>query len=308
MQVAAWLARLGVFAIALVLVAGWFGALHPALDSFSHFRVQLLIGLGLAIGLAVIVRAGRVAITGAMIAIVTLYLSVPHLPTMGGAASTAASIKLLQFNVYFKNRDLALAQETLAESPADFIVLQEVTARTSVVLEAVKASHPHQISCRFGGVGSVAIASRHPVTAGTKPDCARAYGFASARFDVNGKQITVASFHSYWPWPHRQPSQISVLAERFDGLSHPLILAGDFNAAPWSNATKRVAKLSGTRIAPGLVISWAPFLIDANALPFLGLAIDQTLYSPELSLLSRRALQQAGSDHLPIVSEFSWNE
>ena len=39
------LLALGVSALSLPLVLGFFGRYHPALDSFSHFRVYLAIGL-----------------------------------------------------------------------------------------------------------------------------------------------------------------------------------------------------------------------------------------------------------------------
>ena len=52
--------------------------------------------------------------------------------------------------------------------------------------------------------------------------------------------------------------------------------------------------------APGFPGTWP------SALPaFAGIAIDQVYRSPDLALLSRRIGEPTGSDHYPVVTEFT---
>jgi len=48
------------------------------------------------------------------------------------------------------------------------------------------------------------------------------------------------------------------------GLAGPVILADDFNAAPWSHAVAKVAEASRTKMVPGIRMT-----IDVNAIPWL---------------------------------------
>lgn len=295
--------------LAVPVLAGLMGAMHPALDSLAHFRLHLTVLLALGLGVTWWMNDRWVRLSAAAVIVLALAATLPHLPGLDRLTSAKAEgekLTIVQLNLRFDNEDTDRALTAIQEHPSDFVLLQEVTATTEPVLKALKASHPFQLSCRFASVGSVAIASRHPFVSTVMQKCIRAYGFASARFSVDGHELTVGSFHSYWPWPFRQSEQISMLSEHFEQMASPVLIAGDFNAAPWSHAVKRVAKLSNTEAAGGLISTWSPSLGNWRLPRPFGLTIDNTLFSEELSLKRRWAGEEAGSDHLPIFTEFQW--
>lgn len=212
-------------------------------------------------------------------------------------------MRVVQMNLRFNNQESDRAIAVLKSARADILLLQEVTRTTERVMSAFKASHPYQVSCQKRGVGSVAIVSRYPFADETSQKCARFFGYASAKILINGQKIALASFHSRWPWPSRQATQITQLESEFEQLSPPLILAGDFNAAPWSAAVRRVVDITDTRIVPGLKLTWAPRFVEFKTTIGALLPIDHILVSSTFWVQSRKVLDDGGSDHFPVLTE-----
>ncbi len=92
----------------------------------------------------------------------------------------------------------------------------------------------------------------------------------------------VAAIHFSWPWPRWQPHQLRYIEPELQKLNGPLIIAGDFNAAPWSNAVRRVEYASGARHLTGIGGTWMTHLLPVTLAPYIGLPIDQILVSPEI--------------------------
>ena len=297
--------KLGVASLLLAIIAGWFQELHPAFDSFSHFR---LVFCTIAVPVVLVLLLGRAFVWAGVITLVvviSLYLTTPYLTNFGPLHTPAPpenELRVVQMNLRFNNPTPQKAVAAIRPGRADVILLQEVTHLTQGVMTAFLDTYPHQISCQIRGVGSVAILSRFNFLENRPDNCARFFGFAHARIRFKGQIITLANFHSRWPWPRRQEEHIDRLEPRFRMLGSPLILAGDFNAAPWSAAVKRVATLTKTVIAEGLVLSWAPRLTELKLSVGPLLPIDQTLVSPSLKVVSRTIMEEGGSDHFPILT------
>ncbi len=276
------------------------GHIHPAFDSFSHFRVHLAVILAILFIAACLARRWNTALVSLPFLSVSTALTAPHLPGSGPTSSLASerTIEILQFNLLFSNPDLAKAHSLLAQTEADFVLLQEASPRTRGVLETLRAKHPYQIYCEQIGV---AVTSKHPFAPKVEQKCSPGWGFAAAQYLVNGQAIQVASVHLSWPWPKNQSRQVDRLAPHFRQLRQPLIVAGDFNAAPWSNTVTRIVRLTDGVVASGYQPSWGPR--DLGTLrKYVGLPIDNTIHSKNLEVISRRTLADAGSDHLPILT------
>jgi endonuclease/exonuclease/phosphatase (EEP) superfamily protein YafD len=93
----------------------------------------------------------------------------------------------------------------------------------------------------------------------------------------------------------------------FDALTHailrvssPSLVAGDFNAAPWSAKMKTLAGSTGLRITKSPEATWPSFLPT-----FVGIPIDHVVVSDALSVHSRAVLSAPGSDHRAIEVKFS---
>ena len=290
--------------LCLTLLLGWLGHVHPAFDSFSHFRLHVLVVLAVVLIVTCFKRRWNSLLAGVATVLISLGLTVDFLP--GNAVQKNATgkrvVKVLQFNLFFANSNLSKAHALLSNVDADFVLLQEATRRTRGVLETLKATHPFQHYCKVVGV---AIASRHPFSDTAKSKCSPNFGFGSAQFLMDGRSITLASIHLSWPWPRGQSRQVDRLAPRLKQLEFPHIIAGDFNAAPWSHTVQRIAGLTGGKVAPGYRPSWGPGELGILR-KSIGLSIDNTIFSNDLAIISRNVLADAGSDHLPMLTTLEW--
>jgi endonuclease/exonuclease/phosphatase (EEP) superfamily protein YafD len=107
-----------------------------------------------------------------------------------------------------------------------------------------------------------------------------------------------------WPWPRQQTWQIGAISEPLAALGDTAIMAGDCNAAPWSAAVRRLADLGGLSVMRSVGPTWLWRRLP-DALRFAGLPIDQVFSKGAVVIHSGRKMAPAGSDHLPILVEFS---
>ncbi len=229
MRVLRGLIGVGVLVIALAQLAGLAQGLHPALDSVAHFRLILTVLLIPAIGLALLIRRRVLASVTLMSLLAGL---VGMTSTLGTNAITGEpDLTVLQFNAYARNATPLAIVSQVKEARPDVITLQEMWRPILVIMDELKADYPYQNLCRSGWVGGTAILSRWPVT-----DQGCATGLAWMRIEKDVRKMSVASLHLTWPWPMPQAKQIAELDPVLRAMPRPAVLAGDFNAAPWSTA------------------------------------------------------------------------
>ena len=293
-----------------LLVFGWLQNVHPAFDGPSHFRLHLVGALLLTCLILLACRLWAWFIAGLLASIVSLFLTLQYLPGISGISAQAATgstqttseLRVVQANIYYQNTNTSRMAKVIAAARPDVILLQEVTRISEGILDDFAASHPHQVHCHRKGIGSVAILSRFPLGSGERQKCLWTLGFARAEIMVDGRTVDFASLHSRWPWPFSQPRQLAALQDEFSQLQHPMILAGDFNAAPWSSAVQNTVEQTGTKIAPGLYFTWNMHLGLLRRLFGPILPIDHIMVSPEMTYLSREVLEDGGADHYPVLT------
>lgn len=297
-----WTLRAGAWGLALALALGWLGALHPALDSFAHLRLHLLALALVALPVLLAASRRRSALALTVTGLVSLALTWPFLP--GGepgvarAGAPARSLRVAQLNMRFNNPRLDLLEQTLRDTGADVLLLQEVSRNTMQVLERL-TDYPHRHVCRFRDFRGVAVVSRRPFAAALP--CAADGGLAIVR--LRDPAITMVSLHTYWPWPARQWQQLRSVKGVLRGLEPPLIMAGDFNAVPWSAAVGFVEEATGTRAVPGLRFTFNTLRLQSGNTRRGGLPIDHVLLSPDVALGKIRLMPHSGSDHLGTAFE-----
>lgn len=213
-----------------------------------------------------------------------------------GTEVRAPDLTLLQFNARFDNRTPDAILSQVAAARPDVITLQEVSRTTQMILERLQADYPFRVLCPFTAVGGVAVLSRHPATGEW---CLEDQGFAGLRVVIGGREVTVAALHLHWPWPYRQQEQIDRLLPELAGLPQPVVIAGDFNAAAWSNAVRLIAVRSQTVPISGLrlTLRMGPPVLGPPAM----LPIDHVLV-PAGSVAQASRGGEAGSDHLPLIA------
>ncbi|RWO33640.1 MAG: AP endonuclease [Mesorhizobium sp.] len=310
------------------LVAGFFGTLHPAFDSFAHFRVHLAVLMALC-ALPLLATSFRLQAATALLFAVAAFattsnaLSVPRLWPVQAAYEAEAGdqpvypgdqpihpgdltvYRLLQMNLRFNNATPEKVLSLIGRTQPDVITLDEVSDMWKAKLGLLASAYPHRILCPYpNGVFGVALLSRRPFAAGTQPRCDGRGAMAIATVDFGGTDVDVAAMHLIWPWPRNQSRQIGGLSGEFASLGETSILACDCNAAPWSAAVRRVAGLGKLTVAPSPGPTWLPIKLP-EFLRFAGLPIDLVFSKGAVFVHSVSRLENTGSDHLPLMVEFS---
>lgn len=297
-------------ALALMLLAGYFGTHSSFLDAFSHFRVHLAAAAAL---LALALLATRFRLTAAVVLVfavaclATLPASVLGLaaPVQAGPAAAAdnqPTYRLLQMNLRFNNPSPEKVLSLIGSTQPDVITFEETSRMWEDKLSLIAHAYPYRVSC--GGIFGAMILSRRPFAEGSETECHGSGTLATARVDLGGVTIDVAAVHLGWPWPLRQVNQIDGLSAPLSALGEDAIMAGDCNAAAWSAAVKRLAGKGGFSIMPSVGPTWLWRRLP-DTLRFMGLPIDQVFSKGGVTILSASKLAPAGSDHLPILVEFS---
>lgn len=277
----------------------------PLADSMAHFRFHLTVLITLASVLLALSRAWQRAGLAAAVAVAGVVGMVPAFPVWDAAAvdGKAPSITMVQLNLSFRNSAPGAVADFIWAENADIVTLQEVTDKTAKVMELLAADYPFQTRCDAWRVGGPAIMSRLPMAPGAAKGCIKGQGMAWMRVMASGHPVSVASLHLHWPYPFAQADQIDRLESHLKKLPRPVLLAGDFNAAPWSHAVERVAQATDTDVAAGLRFS---FDIKFNSwIPPIAVPIDHILVPEGLVPLDVKLGPGPGSDHLSVIARIS---
>jgi endonuclease/exonuclease/phosphatase (EEP) superfamily protein YafD len=293
------LTALAALPIALLLFASLLNAWFPLADSLSHFRVHYCLVLLLVAVCFAVLRAWRwfgAVVLCVLIGIGSIY---PAWPLLSRRAELSHPLKLIQFNTLFNNPTPDRSLAWLKSEAPDFLMMQEVSQKTIAIYDGMAETMPYGIVCKFATVGGVAVRSKFPLVA---QYCSEGRGMTWMRVNVNGKEVTFASVHLHWPYPFKQWRQLAQLENEFKAMPRPVILTGDFNAAAWSEAARRVGAATDTVVVPGLrfTLRMGPRPIG----PVAFLPIDQVLMPEGVRIGSIDVGPAVGSDHLPVVVEF----
>jgi endonuclease/exonuclease/phosphatase (EEP) superfamily protein YafD len=299
----------------LTLAAGFFGRLHPAFDSLAHFRVHLAVLLVLAALPLLLAPSFRrqgllaAAFGAAAIATVTgtsiLHGLGPVHAAFQAKDETSPVYRLVQLNLRYDNPEPARVLSLIGRIRPDVVTLNEVSAMWGEKLALLASAYPHQIVCTIGSrAGGVAILSLRPFAQGVDGRCLAGGIFATATVDFGGRPAEIGALHLHWPWPFDQADQIEDLAPLLASMADTAILAGDLNATPWSAASERIADVAGMAPAGPYRPTWLHRRLP-EFLRFAGLPIDRTFTRGDVIVHSVDTLEAVGSDHLPVLVEFS---
>ncbi|WP_368856592.1 endonuclease/exonuclease/phosphatase family protein [Chelativorans sp. ZYF759] len=313
-RVARVLAGLCGLGLVSMLAIGFLGHLHPALDSFAHFRMHLVVLA--AAGGAILLVLRRFG-TGALLVFAAGAASVL---TWQGAGLEAAdqrlstqapyadrgTYRLLHLNLRFNNPTPEKVLSLIGRTQPDIVALTEVSDMWRERLEVTAHAYPHRIICPPPSrIGGVAILSRRPFVDGGEPECHERGAMAVARVDLSGETINVAALHLGWPWPFDQPDALPRVVRHLARLRGPGIVAGDFNAAPWSWTVRHAAAKTGFRVVEGVGPTWLFLSMPDWLRRHVGLPIDHLMAKGGVAPHAIGRQGDAGSDHLPILMDFS---
>lgn len=299
-------------ALYMPLVFGFLGQLHHSFDLFAHFRWHLAVLLALAGVFALFSRARSVGIVSLVAAVAALAttqgitgmpFSGPQRAPLEKAAGEQPVYRLLHLNLRYDNPTPKEVLSLIGRTHPDIVTLAEVSPMWADELKLIEAAYPNPLVCASDvRIGGGAILSSRPVSGGR---CFDRGTFAAATVDLNGRPVHVAALHLGWPWPSDQWWQIRRLAAPMAMIREPALVAGDFNAVSWSAAVADMANTSGLDIIDPIGASWFYRKAPTWLRPWLGLEIDHVMVKGGIVVHSARILEDVGSDHAPVLVEFS---
>lgn len=301
------LVSLVTFGLSLGVALGLPNRVHHVFDAFAQFRLHFVVLLFLAVVIAASLGLFLPALTGLVVIVAALAMTAPYLPGFGPASTAASSDRTLTvatFNMRYDNAQTDLAARVVTSASPDVVIMQEVKGTPNALLDALKGTYPHQLRCSDGKVGGATVVSRLPLAGAGSKHCHDTPYLAAITVKAGDRDVTIASFHGAWPWPFEQHDRIADLDGPLSSLPHPLVLAGDFNAAPWTQGVQSVARATRTTVTPGVRLSWLSARLP-RSLKTIGLPLDHLMVSDGVTVLSARRLPYAGSDHLPILFELA---
>lgn len=298
-------------ALALVLAQG--GRFSDRLDVLTHLTPGFLAG-ALAAGLAWLLLGRRGKATPALVAVSlasALLLMGPELLAASRAPRVppeGPTLKLLQFNLWGRNRDPEATARWILEEDPDVIVFEEGFARSGGVARALAVRYPHSITCAEPLPCSTMILAKRAPRAGGGLSDANLVG-AWATFQGRRGRFTVVGVHYTWPLPagpqQQQTRRLAEVLQRFPKDS--LVVAGDFNSTPWSFSLRRQDRLFGLERRTRALFSWpaGDFSGRHVSAPFPVLPIDHVYAGEAWKTVSVKRGPKLGSDHYPIVVELA---
>ena len=221
------------------------------------------------------------------------------------------ALRIVEFNLWAHNRDQGATAEWILGQDADIVVLEEAFGGTERIMARLRERYRFETACIHNPCSSVIMSRIRPTATGGmdhEPGRPRLAG-AWATFDGPGGPFTVVGAHLTWPYPagpqRAQMDQLAGTLRRFP--RERLIVAGDFNAAPWSFALHAQDLAFGIPRYTRALPSWpaAPYTRWRIELPFPVLPIDHVYAGPGWSQVRVVRGPRLGSDHYPLMVTLS---
>ncbi len=300
--------------LSVPLVLGFFGRVHPAFDSFAHFRAHIAAIMAAGGILLLFTSLRREAAMVTLLGLSALATTIDFSGNVSGSAQSAeadsVTYRLMQINLQQDNPDPKGILQAVARNKPDIITYQEGSEQWQPWLKTLEGSYPYRHQCgtlpyRWG----VGILSRRPFSEIGAPVCTGDGVLATALINLGGTNVLVSSLHQSWPWPYKQARQFEMIRPALEPMADahgiPVIIAGDFNATPWSYAVRKIEAASDTKHLKGIGATWLTISLPDGLKKWIGLPIDQVLINESVTLRSIKTDVPSGSDHLPVLLEFS---
>lgn len=304
-------ARLLFLAIALTSAAtaasyaGRWSWLCELLVNFrTHYALLFLVGAVLALAL----RRWRLA----AVAVSGLALNAwPMTDVFHGADGPpppgATPVRLVAFNLYIGNDDMAAVAAYLESLRPDVVVLEEISPANADRLHERLPALPHAYLEANEGIGGVVILSRWPLR---EPRMLRHEGrplVARVEVDLGDRRLTVFGAHLHWPLvpaaARIRNQQLAALGPELARCAGACVIVGDFNTTPWSSHLRDLRAASGFRdCARGR--GWLPTWRSGLPAP-LRIRIDHCLVGGPVTVSNVQVGDSVGSDHFATINDLN---
>ena len=284
-------------------VLGNLGRFSPALDLFSHFAPLF----GLMAALAGVhsallgMRFQRPTLVAAALGVVASVLLVApeYLRPTGpqAPADAADQIKVIQINALRTNGDIRRVTDWLIAQDADVIAISEARhdLRDAIIRRTgwkTAGAHGHLM---------IFTRERYLRMDRPRPPAGSDLTFVNATYASRSGPMEVVTVH--FDWPNRpvfaaQPPALESVIGRMP--RERMILAGDFNAAAWSQVIRRLDGSLGL-IRRDRGVPTFPAQVFGRPWPLPFLSIDHVYAGPGWKTVRVERGPWLGSDHYPLI-------
>jgi endonuclease/exonuclease/phosphatase (EEP) superfamily protein YafD len=273
-------------------LSGFGGVVLWAIDLAAHWQWVFLGGLVIGVVVAACFQP--------MWILALLAAPLPWISASSKIADTDANGRTLTVasaNVNVDNSNPAPLLDWLKAIDADVVVILEVSPEFAKALKASPDYPYRQVIDRNDPFG-IALISRLPLIGPEIFESKDGIPRIESGFDWNGEKANIVAFHPMPPLsPYFRESRDGDIRSITTRLEHvPSIVAGDFNATPWSSAFHGIES-SGFRRTGGL----SPTFPAAGG-GWFGIPIDHVLASRRWKSGGSSVGPRIGSDHLPVAT------
>lgn len=221
------------------------------------------------------------------------------------ANDNGSSFSILSFNVLANGEQgQNVADYMIAVAPEIAVIME--TPGIERALERLKRVYPYRIGCDHSETCDLAVFSKNPITT------AKLYPFGPlqrerlivATVNISGRDVTVLALHLSKPYfdgaSEAELWQASSVLKTIEG---PVLVAGDFNDAPWSTSIERFVRRNGLIPGPSYPATW-PVRLGSFGIPIDiiltrgGMQIEDIAATPE----------NFGSNHFGLLARVQFIE
>lgn len=296
-------------ALAIAYAAAQFPGPFAVLDNLSNFPAHFGAAFLACAALFAWRRRALPALACGALAAVALARVVPW---YFGAEPVPADparpwVRLLVSNVHYENREHGRLLALVRKEKPDVIGLIEVNSHWLRKLRKLRKAYPYHYEVPDEHYIGLALYSRFPIDDPRTLEMPgeHAAPALTATLRAPGGDVELVLAHPMSPvgaeYIASRNAQVAAIARHASAAGRPLVLAGDLNLTMWNDAYRPledVAKLRNARQGHGIGPTWP-------ALGPFGVPIDHVLASPGVHLKNFRVLPGIGSDHFPVIAEFS---
>ncbi|MDP3988902.1 MAG: endonuclease/exonuclease/phosphatase family protein [bacterium] len=275
-------------------------------EILSNFQLQYALFFAVMLVFFAIQKNTTWVLVAVMLLLFTSYTTFSVLFADHYSTPQEHTVRLISFNLYYKNNRAEEALLYLASQNADILVLLEVAED---VFEKIPEYFPNYPTLTPQDLTGAVILSKFPLQS------IEAFSLGSRAttkvvLQTGNDLLMVYALHPPIPLhptlARQRNLQLKGTAQKIaqEPTGANVFLAGDLNTTPWSLHFRNFLKTSGlkdTRRGIGLHTSWP------NSFPvFMRIPIDHVFVSPHMSVLNRSLGPAIGSDHSPVIVEISF--
>jgi endonuclease/exonuclease/phosphatase (EEP) superfamily protein YafD len=287
------------------LAAGQLAKLWVHFDVFNQFSAQFAIFL-IAGSIGLLMPRGKaltaLALTVAAVIALGLWpqISSREINKLSDIRPGEKAVRLMAFNTHAANHDLAAIEAEIYRNDPDLVVMVEFDHDKQVLLDRLKSRYPYIGECLALDYCYLAVASKFPITKAVPKINWDGPPTLQVSFGSELGHLTLLGVHTIrFPHSRAQFRQILELVKLLEPLGQNVVVAGDFNATPFSRTLQTFEERSAL-----FRVSYLPSWPAQLHLPQL--AIDHIFIGSQMRRLEATRLgHNAGSDHYPMISTFA---